>query len=314
MAAPTVYRWDDPEAPVLAGQFGSVTNLLRKVLVDGYGEKASLGWTLEFVDAQEEKMVFRNNPVAGTGFFLRVDHSSTNELPASVQYAAELRGYESMADIDNGNGSFPLNSYRCFRASNANSTSPRPWVVIGDDRCFYCMVFWSCTTGDPTDNTWRVSASFFGDIISLVPGDEWGCVLLGPSSYSNWEMLGYYSGSFAHYTRCSDGVVPTTATEQGCGMRSGGGPCVAASISGRYGPSEQWNGQWIFSRPHLKDRGSESYSFRGYMPGFWDPQHAEAFDNLQQVAQGDLDLMAFLTYRGGNNGQYMIDLGPGFRP
>jgi len=50
------------------------------------------------------------------------------------------------------------------------------------------------------------------------------------------------------------------------------------------------------------------------MPGFWDPQHAEAFDNLQQVAQGDLDLMAFLTYRGGNNGQYMIDLGPGFRP
>jgi len=314
MAAPTIYRWDDDDAPVLAGQFGSLTNLLRKVLVDGYGTRDPLGWTLEFVDGAEEKMVFRNNPATGTGFFLQVDHSVGSVMPDSVQYTAEVRGFESMADIDNGNGAFPVDASRYFRLSNTNNNTARPWMVIGDDRCFYLLVWAFCTSGDPVGDSSQVLSHFFGDIISLVPGDAWGCALLAPASYGSYDMLGYYASYIGHYARYSDGVVPAVGTEQYCTMRSGGGPCVAGNMSGRWGPPEQWHGQWIFSRPHLKDSYADIYSFRGYLPGFWDPNHYEAFPNLHREAQGDLDLMAFLQYRGGNRGQMMIDLGPGFRP
>jgi hypothetical protein len=73
MGAPTVYKSTDDNAPVLNGIAGSLINLLRKVLVDGFGTKAGAGWTLEFLNTAETIAVFRNDSVSGFGRYFRVD-------------------------------------------------------------------------------------------------------------------------------------------------------------------------------------------------------------------------------------------------
>ena len=48
MASPvTIYRWDDVGAPqIVDGKPSEYMNMLKKCLVEGYGSKASLGWTV----------------------------------------------------------------------------------------------------------------------------------------------------------------------------------------------------------------------------------------------------------------------------
>ena len=90
--AVTVYRWDDPDAPVLSNpSAGSLIGVLDACLVDGYTGKTGAGWTKAF--SGTNLAAYRQG--AGSMCYLRVDDGTGS-------FKVKMRGYESMTDIDTG--------------------------------------------------------------------------------------------------------------------------------------------------------------------------------------------------------------------
>jgi hypothetical protein len=128
MSESFLYTWEDIGAPVLTPSLGGIINVLKKVLVEGYGDKAGLGW--EIVFEQAEKIVFRNK---GTRMFVRFDHSVTN-------YQVFTRAYESMSDIDTGLFPCPDPTLEdpvfqlVLGASSTSTANVCPWRILGDSK------------------------------------------------------------------------------------------------------------------------------------------------------------------------------------
>lgn len=300
MGAPTIYRWDDVNAPVLAGTEGSLVNLLTKVLVDGYGSKAGLGWTREFVNAGQTIAVFRNDPATGTGFFLRVDDSTARG--GNAPRFADLVGYEVMADLNTGNGRFPLTGAQSVGKSNTANTTARAWVVVGDQRGFYLFAWYYDNL--PITSSLAALAFWFGDFVSEVPGDAYACcnIAVNEGSYG-------YLGVFSPYywlARAAGGAVGAIAGA----LHAGAGP-GSSSVAGNLGATYPWYGQLLVARPWLSD--SASNSFRGWLPGLYYPCHAYPLNNFTVTAHGDKSLLAVHTNNGGH-GQLLIDTSANWRP
>ncbi len=175
----TVYKSTDGSAPVLSGTAGALITLLDAVLVNGYGAKAGAGWTKAF--SGTNKAAYR--PGSGTRFYLRIldDGSLTGGARD-----ANLRGYESMSDVDTGTNPFPTvaqlsDTNMCVRKSTSADSTARPWVIFADSRTFYMFV----QTGDST-TTYILWA--FGDFYSKVDGDAYNCFIIG-SNASNASAL-----------------------------------------------------------------------------------------------------------------------------
>ena len=134
MSESFLYTWEDTDAPVLTPSTGSIVDVLKKVLVDGYGSKSGLGWSVVF--EQAEKIVFQNQ---GTGMFVRFDHSQTN-------YQVFVKAYESMSDIDTGLNPCPLpeNESPQFQVllshSSSSTANTVPWRILGDDKGIWIVV------------------------------------------------------------------------------------------------------------------------------------------------------------------------------
>ncbi len=176
---PTLYRNTDPGAPALSGQAGALAALLDAVLVDGYGSgagaKSGLGWTREFMSPN--KRVYRNNPISGSGYHLRLDDSNS-------QYGL-LRGFETMDSVDGGLNAVPTSAQMAngclWPKSSVASGVERPWFAIGNERCFYLFI-------RHTGVVDQDGPQFAGDIVSYVPGDRHGF------SVSNTKLSNYASG------------------------------------------------------------------------------------------------------------------------
>lgn len=161
---PTIYRSTDPGAPVISGQAGALAALLDAILVDGYGAgaayRAGLGWTREFLSPNLR--AYRNNPVTGTGYYLRLD--DTNPL------FGWMRAYESMSDIATGINPVPTVAQRAngsmWIKSNQAGGAARPWFAIGNERCMYLFI------GHTNQGVDYQVPYFVGDIVSYVIDDQ----------------------------------------------------------------------------------------------------------------------------------------------
>lgn len=197
-----LYSWNDPGAPILAntpGSLGSLINLLKKCLVEGYGTKPGAGWTMPFEDAVNNKAAFRNGLVeGGTGTYFYIDDN--------VDYRyAHIRGYRSMSDINTGAYPFPHPSrwngspgaiIKCY--SNAVNNGGL-WYVIACERGAYII-----TKGRNSDDGYNPYATkyngqwyvyFIGDALSYVPGDPY-CGMLNVS-YGG-DMANFIVGSMLY--------------------------------------------------------------------------------------------------------------------
>lgn len=177
---PTLYSSADPGAPVLTGQTGSLRDVLRAVLVTGYGTapnaKPGAGWTEEFTGSNVS--VFRNSPFTGTGTRLRVDDSST--VSGSNARYALLRAYDAMTDVDTGTGPSPTVAQRAngvlVPKSGTLDATARAWVAIASELYVYLFV----DVGN-TATGWIGVPSFpffAGDIVSRAPSDNFNFLLL----------------------------------------------------------------------------------------------------------------------------------------
>lgn len=160
----TVYRYTDAGAPQLVNCKPSEwINILKKVLVEGYGSKQPLGWTVEFENAGAFKIAFRNKIAdGGSG------------------------GYVQFYSQTGADTSFGMIAMKCAMGMSALDTFIKPmhvrvlqtsvsfkgWEIIGTSRGFYIMVHDSTkTTMSIGSDTAGRQVYFIGDIESFIPND-----------------------------------------------------------------------------------------------------------------------------------------------
>lgn len=285
MTIPTIYRWDDTDAPVLSGEAGSIVNLLNKCLVEGYGDKLPAGWSLDFANAESTKAAFRNDPEVGTGFYLCVD-----EVVPAANFV-NFHGYEVMTDIDTGIGAF-ASTAKNYKKSNATGTISRPWLIVATETFFYFSV-WYTVTGDESviaaqsANNWVFT---FGDFIPAnVEG--YNCIMgygysdvYATKGFGNVGLPGDTGQSEINSPRALSGAVDSQTT---LWFGAIGGPVRAYKYYGQcvkqFGP-EYVPDNLMLTKPHIGDGGT--YDWRGQLPGLYFACHdGEEFEQLQQITQ-----------------------------
>ena len=219
MAAPTVYKWDDPGAPVLDSSNNStraqqVLDLIKACLVDGYGAKAGAGWTA-FDDrvSNSRVMILQQG---GTGFAVNaMVRFDTGRMGINGAGAYQIDAAESYTDILTPVGAFAnptrnlnnTNHYGSYVWARYTNTSGYPctWMMIANERTFY---LWfgrhSKTTSLPADTSSThqdgysgfYGGSFFGDYENAVPGFQYNQMFIEneQTAYTTdhprtWSML-----------------------------------------------------------------------------------------------------------------------------
>lgn len=163
----TVYRWDDPGAPQVVNTTPSEwINVLKKVLVTGYGTKAGAGWSIAFEDAAAFKVAFRNSTatvggVTGSGGFVQFwSGNGADTVAAPFLY----KGACGMSALDG----FVRPGYTEVMKGTVGQTTNKQWMIIATSVSFYFIIL----VNNVTVNTGRSSYSIFvGDIDSFIPGD-----------------------------------------------------------------------------------------------------------------------------------------------
>lgn len=297
---PTVYRSTDAGAPVLNGQAGSLLAVLHAVLVTGYGSgptaKPPAGWTRPFSSSGVH--VYRNNPLTGSGAYLRVrDDASADML--NLPTLAQAIGYSSMSDIDTGLDRTPpvaLHAQGSLIAkAPAVSTAARRWIVIATEIGFYLFTQWCGHVSNPN----ALGAYYYGDLLSAVPGDAYPFVMFGAG------VLARYGGTtIASDDACSlffspslGKAIPSSSDRVngvlgGYVMRSytaaSGGPGRVATTGidslgarvGSYGSGayrvgpDPAHGGYNYINALVRE---DSFAVRGQLPGVIAPLHARPY-------------------------------------
>lgn len=261
MTAPKIYMSSDANAPVMNGTLGSLVNVLNKCLVAGYGDRTPAGWTMPFSNIEETKACFRNNATTGTGFFLRVDHSTSATTPT-------LKAFENMSDVDTGVDEFTPSTYS-VTASTSSGATARPWVLIADDLFFYLVVSMKQAVFPINYTTRYCSFLVFGDINSIYEDDGFCCVVsCTPDTYI--EQKG--NSCFTNYIASSTGLTKFKAarnlegTIKNLSIASSCGPGVATGdIIGTASVAMVSGDPIILSRVAINNGAANT--IRGFWPG-----------------------------------------------
>lgn len=161
MALPvTVFRWDDAGAPSITGRKPSdIINILKKCLVEGYGEKAPLGWSVAFEDLVTIQIAFQNDiSQGGSGSLVRfwAPHGDTASKMLYFSSASSGTGLDGL--INQG-----------YTKNIAAMTYHDSWVVIGTARSFY-LLFSNLSTKVASATSYLPTV-FVGDIDAAMPHD-----------------------------------------------------------------------------------------------------------------------------------------------
>lgn len=165
----------DGSAPVVNGTAGSLVNLLKKCLVDGYGAKTPPGGWECVASGNGQKAAFRSNAAGSSQIWLHADDSA----PSTARFA-RCRAWETLSGLDaNGDpasgssGQFPTVAQQAtcgvMKSATADTLS-RPWVLVADSQAFYLAIDW-------VSHGAKYDLLFFGDALSLRANDVYGCMV-----------------------------------------------------------------------------------------------------------------------------------------
>jgi hypothetical protein len=234
---------------------------------------APLGWTKPF--SGTNLAAYRLNSVDGTGMYLRVDDTSDT--------TSRVVGYESMSNINTGDGPFPTAAQQAggLYWAKAQNAGAREWTLIGDARGFYLWVYYligGAGTGKCTQ--------YFGDFNSRKSPDPFACTLSGGSTFysSNAAPAG---GDFS--VSDADALAAQWIPRSYTGL----GSCkqayrVAYSMASNAASSPYSGGSGMFQNyPNGADNGllltpfhlceSTPVAYRGDAPGaYFCPQNAQS--------------------------------------
>lgn len=311
----TVYKSTDTSAPSLTGQAGKLTDLLDAILVNGYGSKASQGWSIAYTGTN--KRAYRQ-PVGSNQRYLRVDDTAAG----SAAYARVV-GYESMSAIDTGTNAFPTDrqfsgGLYCQKSSTADATA-RPWYAYGNGKFLHLFIACDSSLIVPVTGGFQ-----FGDFTSYTPGDTYNTLLFAGNSTSNavnnttnvWQLMaqGYFGPSLAGCYLCRactgiGGAITsyffTNAGLAGYFNSSGSTVVVPGHNTNASGTNiatmppypNPADGGLLMERFWIVDGGAGG--IRGEIPGIWCPMHFIPLSHLDTfVGSGLHSGKTFEAYRG----------------
>jgi hypothetical protein len=248
MTVPILYKSSDSGAPVMAGTTtpGALLPILDACLVTGYGSKAGAGWSIEYTSATAR--VYR--APGGNRFYCYFNDAAVDSWPS-------MTGYINATGLGSGSGPFGAVVYMQRYAI---------WMVIADDRTFYTFM---------GNSLGSMQICIFGDIYSLVPGDNYGTMCAGRVAHTSTTTDDFMTNS----GRCS---IARSHTQTGSEVSM---TCSAYSSSGGNvsgGSLVTWcPATWPFPNPadsaiHLGrfSISSPSLGLRGYLRGLWAVPHA----------------------------------------
>ncbi|WP_330146943.1 hypothetical protein [Shewanella oncorhynchi] len=160
----TVYRYTDAGAPQLTnGTPSEWINILKKVLVEGYGDKAPLGWTLEFENAGAFKVAFRNSLASGgSGGYFQFWSTTGGDAAGTT---CNINAAIAMSSLDVFIKPIGLRTLK-------TSTQGKAWEIIGTSRGFYIIQHRSVAPMTIFTNTQDQQICYFiGDIQSFIAND-----------------------------------------------------------------------------------------------------------------------------------------------
>ncbi|MBH0026274.1 hypothetical protein I6F53_04665 [Pseudoalteromonas sp. SWN29] len=137
--AVTVYRWDDEGAPQLDLNNGSMLQVLKKCLIDGYGTKQGAGWALNEISADNNNMIF--SPASQNWYYLLYDDARNSYL---TNKAAMIGAIDGWTDIENPVSSIHYEDWtgRISEDKGANQYLDKrgaTWCLIATSEWFYLM-------------------------------------------------------------------------------------------------------------------------------------------------------------------------------
>lgn len=189
MALPvTMYRWDDEGAPqVVDGKPSEYMNVLKKCLVEGYGTKTGLGWSVEDEIASPPLLTLRNDNNLGSGGYAVFSANNDN-----VREYIRAEGCQDYVDIDNrGRRSSYFEFYSYSSGANLNNR----WFLIGTAKAFYFFISNGSSYNVNYGGTTPLVSFFMGDFNSLYPNDPASFISLSGLINSNNTN---YTGTLAY--------------------------------------------------------------------------------------------------------------------
>ncbi|MCW8918974.1 MAG: hypothetical protein OQL08_09195 [Gammaproteobacteria bacterium] len=208
------------------------------------------------------KGAYRSTHPDATGLFLRVDDSTIDTMQVNV------RGYESMTDVDTGINPFPTEAQVaacCWRRQfYVWDTNPVSWTVIADGRTVYLLYAWNDYYAPGEAVIW-----IFGDYDGWAAQTDFDCLLNAHTSNPGGTTTGLTYGpniaGVGSYIARLPGAVDPAPTVVGFGSIPG----VTAFGTGEPFPSQYANG-YLFHSPitvAVSNAAAATNPRLGTMPG-----------------------------------------------
>lgn len=194
----TVYRWDDVGAPqVVNGTPSEYITILKKCLVEGYGSKTPLGWTVEQEESTPPFIAFKNNVAAGGSGGVVMFSAVDNAVRTLVT------GQSCLDFVDKDTAGRTGNNFALGSGSSSGNYMLTRWLIIGTATGFYYFS-WMPYRETYNYNATHQSASFFcGDFNSFTPNDPARFISVGGASASfNWNYNLNYAAVSASGVSC----------------------------------------------------------------------------------------------------------------
>jgi hypothetical protein len=255
----TVRRYSaiDVDSPLLLPETGSLNNVLKTCLNEGYVGRPAAGWAIPYSDGYE-KVVYQGGAGSRSRCFRVYDDNT------SAPNLASIYGFETMTDVDNGTGKFPSDSqvvapaYSSILKNTSETVAARNWLIFADSRLCFLII-------NPEANTTFVNADMivFGDFVSFNNSDEYNTLLIGRINQTTTLS---YNGNVRLTNTIGNTVnghhAPRSYTQIGNSIRLG--KHGDDSNAGVQFPNPV-DGGLIMSRYWI----TEPDVLRGYIPGLW---------------------------------------------
>jgi hypothetical protein len=311
-----MYSASDTAAPVMSGSSGSLNNLLHKCLVQGYGSKLPVGWSLAYSSASSGNMVlatFRQ----GTGS-MNYLYVNDNGPGAGGTTEARITGYPWICTVcGTGSNPFPTGSAMTVARKSANIATVRNWRFFADSSSFYSFI------QTDTAGTWQGFS--FGDLYMppALPISTSQALIVGKVVENTTTAAGdrldtlqpiittAVTGHFMSGNAGSMGTVVAAADSITVGKMGGypfGGGASAVNLLGAVVYPNSCNNAVILSPVWVYD--NVGTYIRGTMRGFWQFCHAIANVTDAQNITGSGDLVGrkfHILKQSGNSGVYCIE-------
>jgi len=156
----TVYRWDDAGAPQLTnGKPSEIIAILKKCLVEGYGTKAGVGWSVAFENAATFKIAFRNSTTEASGGFVQfwsVAGTDTNSGEMRFRGAKNMTALDTFIDAQ-------------YQMQFKISTAVDYWMLIATSAGFWFLSTNTLTSPNSISN--EKAFFFVGDYDAITAND-----------------------------------------------------------------------------------------------------------------------------------------------